>query len=267
MLLKPIERKFQINGFYSAFPFRWNEHYTFHGESHDFWEIVFVTAGKVEATEDEKIYTLEKNNIVLHAPMEFHRIRSAGGTRPEGFIMSFASKGNLPNELREGVFVLDGEQAQAYLAICLKAKSLMEETADAPYAGQEAVDLLSAFLIKLSNERTERQLSSSPAAMEYRRTVSVMRERVCDNSTLAELAAACNISVSYLKLLFKKYAGISPKAYYTHLRVRHATKLLGDGVPALEVANQMSFSSPNYFSTFIKKQTGLMPSAHKKARH
>ncbi len=267
MLLKPIERQFQINGFYSAFPFQWNEHYKFHGESHDFWEIVFVTAGKVEATEDEKIYILEKNDMVLHAPMEFHRIGSAGCTRPEGFIMSFASKGALPSELREGVFVLDENEAQAYLAICLKAKSLIEEATVAPFAGQEVADLLSAFLIKLSNERTERQPSSSRAATEYRRAVSVMTDSVCDNATLTELAAACNISVSYLKLLFKKYAGISPKTYYTHLRVRHATRLLRDGVPASELANQMSFSSPNYFSVFIKKHTGLMPSAHKKAHH
>ncbi len=264
MEFKSITRQFHINGFYSAFRFAWDEQFVFHGESHDLWEIVCVTAGKVEATEDEKIYTLEKNNILLHAPMEFHRIRSADNTRPEGIIISFGTSGELPTELRKGVFVLDEAEMQEYEAICEKISEFYLNTEKNPYAGQEAADLLSAFLIRLGSETAQRRVDNSPAATEYRRVVSAMTASVCDNLTLSDFAADCNISVSYIKQLFKKYAGLSPKAYYTHLRVRHATSLLDEGLSASEIADKMSFSSPNYFSVFFKKHTGLMPSEYKK---
>ena len=64
MARKNITKQFEITGFYSAFPFHWNPEFVFHGESHDFWEIVLVTDGAVEVTEDEKVYQLQKNRAV-----------------------------------------------------------------------------------------------------------------------------------------------------------------------------------------------------------
>ena len=91
-----------------------------------------------------------------------------------------------------------------------------------------------------------------------------MQESVSSNLTLEELAAKNNVSISYLKLLFKKYAGVSPKGYYTRLRLHHAAELLEKGIPISEISDRMSFSSPNYFSEFFKRNTGLSPSEFKK---
>lgn len=263
MLLKPITHKFSITGFYSAFSFSWDRHFRFHGESHNFWEIVLVSAGKVEATEDEKVYTLGENNMILHAPMEFHRISSADGTSPSGIILSFASAGQLPEKLKKGVFVLSESDRHEYEQIAKKIM-LFREEGGSDYSGQEAADLLSAFLIRLGEETPERRLDLSFTATEYRRVVSAMAKGVLDNLTLTDFARDCSISVSYIKQLFKKHAGISPKSYYTHLRVRRAAHLLDDGLSATEVANKMNFSSPNYFSMFFKKHMGISPSEYKK---
>ena len=263
MFFKPITHHFSITGFYSAFAFSWDEHYQFHGESHDLWEIVLVTSGKVEATEDEKVYTLEKNNMLLHAPMEFHRIASAENTTPSGLIMTFGTVGTLPEELKKGIFVLSEPDKQEYEAIVKKIMQFLEETGNT-YLGQEVANQLCAFLIRLGSETAERRLDNSPAATEYRRVVSAMTHGVFENLTLADFAKECNISVSYIKQLFKKYAGLSPKAYYTHLRVRHAARLLDEGHSATEIADKMNFSSPNYFSVFFKKHTGSAPSEYKR---
>lgn len=260
-----VQRQFSIVEFCSAFSFSWDEHFVFHGESHNFWEIVFITGGKVEATEDEKIYTLSENDMLLHAPLEFHRIRSADNTHPEGMTISFRTVGTLPVELRKGIFALGATERQEYELIFEKIRQLMAEQTENPYAGQEAADLLSAFLIRLGGEAAMRKIAVSATAAEYRKVVLAMTEHVCENLTLADFAAICNISVSYVKLLFKKYAGISPKAYYANLRIRHATALLLDGTPAIDIADQMNFSSPNYFSVFFKKHLGISPMEYKKS--
>ena len=94
--------QFEVTGFWTAYDFAWKDDFKFKGESHEAWEIVMVKNGKVEVTEDDKIYTLEQNNIVLHAPMEFHRIASAEGTSPKLHVMTFTAQGRLPEELKKG---------------------------------------------------------------------------------------------------------------------------------------------------------------------
>ena len=72
-----------------------------------------------------------------------------------------------------------------------------------------------------------------------------------------------NISISYLKLLFKNYAGISPKIYFNQLRARHAAQLLKKDLSVAEVAEQMNFSSQNYFTVFFRKHMGVTPSEYR----
>ena len=202
--------------------------------------------------------------MILHAPMEFHRIRSANGTSPSGLIMSFTASGSLPETLKKGIFVIDREQSKPYEDIVKKVMVFLGESVE-PFTGQEAAAMLSAFLINLSGkaDSTER-LSNMQSAMEYRKLISEMTVKICDNCSLEEFAHACNISISYLKLLFKTYAGIAPKQYYANLRTQYASELLRQGVTSAEIAGRMNFSSASYFSAFFKRNTGLSPSEYQK---
>ncbi|MBQ8408501.1 MAG: helix-turn-helix domain-containing protein [Clostridia bacterium] len=256
---KPITNIFSIEGLYSAFRFDWDDSFVFSGESHNFWEAVFVTSGEVEVTEDENVYTLGEGNLIFHAPMELHRIKSAGGSSPSGFILSFASSGKLPEVISGGVFTLDPTQVTEYAAICKKAIEFKGNDAN-PLLGQEVAALLSAFVIGLEAKSAATGTSVSQSAMEYRRIVSFMSEKVCENLTLSDIASKSNVSVSYVKLLFRTYAGVSPKSYFNQLRIRRATELLSRGTSVTEVSDIMNFSSPNYFSAFYKKHTGISPS-------
>ena len=86
-----------------------------------------------------------------------------------------------------------------------------------------------------------------------------MSKNTLENLTLEDIAIKTNISVSYMKSLFKTYAGISPKSYYNLLRVQTATELLKNGNSVTEVALAMNFSSASYFSAFFKRETGIPP--------
>lgn len=261
--IKSVERDFEVTGFCTAFPFTWNGQFVFHGESHDFWEIVFATAGAVECVEDENVYVLRENNLILHAPLEFHRIRSAEGAQQQGVIMSFKTTGSLPEELKDGIFSLNREEKEEYARICETIMRFVNGRGDY-YTGQEAADNLTAFLIRLSRKAPERkQFSGSVGAVEYHKIVSEMTDRVSENLTLSDFARSNNISISYLKLLFKNYAGISPKIYFNQLRARHAAQLLKKDLSVAEVAERMNFSSQNYFTVFFRKHMGVTPSEYR----
>ena len=257
--LMPIDRLFSIEGFFSAFQFDWDESFVFNGESHPFWEAVYVLSGEVEVTEDENVYILGEGNLIFHAPMEFHRIKSAQGSSPSGYIISFGTSGCLPEHLSEGVFHLEPSARQEYEEICERARHFMSSPEDR-LGGQQLASLLDVFLIRLNEKTATGRRSMTQSAAEYRRIVSFMSERVCENLTLTDIAKANNVSISYVKLLFSTYAGISPKSYFNQLRARRASELLCNGLSVTEVSDVMNFSSPNYFSAFYKKHTGLSPS-------
>ena len=96
---KEIVYPFTVTHICSAYDFHWAPDFRFDGERHNFWEIVCVLRGEVEATENEKVYTLRAHNLLCHAPGEFHRIRASGGTEPHVLILSFLHRGQMPPTL------------------------------------------------------------------------------------------------------------------------------------------------------------------------
>ena len=64
--------------------------YFYLGESHDFWESVFVLKGRAGITAGETVYTLEEGQMIFHPPGEFHRIWNAGDDFLRVVIVSFS---------------------------------------------------------------------------------------------------------------------------------------------------------------------------------
>jgi len=263
--LYSIHRPFQIQAFHSARDSHWDPDFVFSGEVHDFWELMYVAEGTVEVTQDARIYRLTAGELVLHAPMKFHSIRSADGSYPHVLITTFSVQGYLPVKLGEGVFALsDGEQA-SYLQLFHQILTFVQGISETHYAGQECGDTLSAFLISLINNHAVREdLFETSETQVYRELAAIMQKELYTNITMEEIAARLPVSISYMKVLFHRYAGMAPKHYYSRLRLTEAIQLMQGGLSPSETADRMNFSSPNYFSYFFKKMTGQPPSTYMK---
>lgn len=75
-----IEEQIIINSLYSLFEMHYNDGYAFQGETHNFWECLYVIDGKGYVSGDERVYNLTRGNIVFHKPMEFHKFLIHGET-------------------------------------------------------------------------------------------------------------------------------------------------------------------------------------------
>ena len=250
---------FDIEGFYTAIKYDWTESFVFNGESHDFWEAVFVESGRVAVTEDENFYTLSEGNVIFHAPMEFHRIRSAEGSSPKVFVFSFKTTGELPAAIRSGVFTVNPLQKKLFDSLRDSVYDFVHKDSS-EISGEKATALLKLFIIEMAKAPIAANTASPHTALEYQRIISFMSRNILENLTLEDIASRTNISLSYMKILFKTYAGISPKSYYNLMRVQKATELLNKGDSVTEVSLAMNFSSSNYFSLFFKRETGSPPS-------
>jgi len=266
MMTTVIPHLFFIEAFHTPYDYYWDEYFTFQGEKHTAWEIVYVLDGEVESTEDDRIYHLKAGDMLLHAPMEFHKIRSYGHTMPHLYVFAFDCSGNLPESLKNGVFSLSDAEQKEYKALFKTAKDIFYGKLTEPNACFLCSLQLSSFLcrVALDHENTEK-LSSSRPAQEYHKLVLEMTRSVYENCTLQDFSLRCNISVSYIKDLFLRYAGISPKAYYSRLRCEEAIRLLESGMTVQEVSEKMHFSSPSYFSEFFSRLKGMPPARYIKS--
>lgn len=78
------------------------------------------------------------------------------------------------------------------------------------------------------------------------------------------LAKMCGMSDTYFRNLFVSEFGITPLRYINNLRMTQIREILQSSNYSIEeVAEQCSFNTINYFSTFVKKETGLSPSAYR----
>lgn len=263
--LYSVHRNFQIQAFHSARDSYWSPDFVFAGEVHDFWELMYVAEGTVEVTQDDRIYRLTAGELILHAPMKFHSIRSTESSSPHVLIITFSVQGYLPVKLGEGFFVLPQQEQTSCLQLLGQILAFVQGTVETHYAGQECADKLSAFLISLmNNHAVQEALFETHETYTYRELAAIMQKELYTNITMEEIAARLPVSHSHMKALFHRYAGMAPKHYYSRLRLTEAIRLMQDGLSPSETADRMNFSSPNYFSYFFKKMTGQPPSVYMK---
>lgn len=269
--VQSVERLIQIDGLIAVYDYVRPKGFYFPGESHDFWECVYIHEGEVTATADERVYQLGAGKLLLHKPMEFHRIWASDDCAPWVVNISFKAHGVLSEKLAGRCFDLHPKQKERFLEI-VKVFTQLESRKDTPdtcqyrsYANLTAV-LLEAFLLDLAKNETDSAPSQDPNDERYSKIVQVMKSNCRQNLSLAELAQLCQMSVSNMKRIFHMYSDVGVAKYYLTLRIRYAMELLEKGTPANQVAELLNFPDNAYFYTVFKRETGMTPVQYRRQK-
>ncbi len=79
--------------------------------------------------------------------------------------------------------------------------------------------------------------------------------------SLTEVAARVNLSASHFSVVFSQETGHTFKECLTDIRINKAKELLRmTGLRSADIAYQVGYNDPHYFSSVFKKHTGLSPS-------
>jgi two-component system response regulator YesN len=91
-----------------------------------------------------------------------------------------------------------------------------------------------------------------------KKTITYVEEHFASNITLDDVARYGEISRSYLSMLFKQETGINFVTYLNQYRIEKGKKLLTDtNLKIYEIAEEIGFGSPYYFSKVFKEVTGM----------
>lgn len=267
--LAPVMR---IASLYTAFEATRAQNYRFPGEAHDFWEVVCVLDGMVGVTAGTDICMLRAGQMIVHPPMEFHRLWSEGGSAPTTLIFSFQAAQMPPLAQRIFEFGPSSGRALQEALYCIRQNFEMEDIgvrrirAGCACQAQIAVNLLENALLDVLASHAGAQLTPvRPHAQQYTVIVQAMEAHLHEHLTMEGLARYCRMSVPNLKKVFSKYAGIGVMRYYNELKMKRARQLLEQGRTNKEIAALLGFRDQNYFSTVFKRIVGCAPSCYQKA--
>lgn len=275
MKFKPykIEDAIKITEMYTLFTYTYDNTYVFSGETHDFWEFVYVIDGAITVAADSRIYNLKNGDCIFHKPMELHKFNIASENDTKLLIFSYGMEGEMVDYFKDKVFHLTQYQNGIVKELI---STLKKQNAD-----EQAHNMIIQYLEQFNKNKLFSQIvathihrlfldlilygsQTSPTLSEettlFSRIVNYLDEHIYEYPDMEKIAKDNFISQSKLKRLFKKYSGMGVHTYFITMKMNIATKMLSDGYTVSEVASVLGFSSQAYFSKTYKKQFSISPS-------
>ena len=272
----PVKEQIHISDIYSLFQTHYEKGYEFAGETHNFWEYLYVMEGEVCVSADERVYNLNAGEIIFHKPLELHKfiVNSMDGARV--LIVSFSAEGSLTGWLRDKVFTLSEMQKSLINAMLtyIHSKGACGDVSQKEYRYllpyehltsymQMIVTYLYQLFLTLAEEGRISAVSSASDALIFGKAIGYLNSNLERQPTIQEIARFCNVSEASLKRIFDKYAGMGVHKYLLKLKIKAAMELLADGVGVAVVAEKVGFGSQSYFSKAFKRETGQNPTDFK----
>ena len=130
------------------------------------------------------------------------------------------------------------------------------------YAAQSTQHILSLLLYR--NQSLPMEQRSGRHRLSIESVVEYMQENLDQSLRLDDFARKAGMSVSHFSERFRRQTGQSPMAYFIHLRMRLACRLLDlSGKPVKTVAMEIGYRDPYYFSRIFKKSMGISPDKYR----
>ena len=272
-----VDEKIKIERIFSIFEANYPYKYNFAGESHNFWECVYVVKGSMCVSADCRVYNLNEGEIIFHKPLEMHKffIDCKEGTKV--YIFSFTASGELTQKITNLVCLANDYQKQIlkllYLYLNSENKiytqnhgedtniySKIFRTLKNPVTAQTISTYISQLILSVSQNNIQSSPINNHESVIFKKAVEIMNDNINSQISVSQLSYSLNTSESTLKRIFKKYTDVSIHKYLLTLKIQKATQLLENGVSVLEVSDRLGFSSQAYFSVCYKREVGKNPS-------
>lgn len=280
----PLTTVINITKIISIHYFEFDKNFNFEGESHDFWEIVYIDKGKVEIKCDEETKILSQGEVIFHRPNEFHSIK-AYDSSPNFFVITFDCN-SLAMSFFEKKHIALGKSLKPFIESIIKeAESAYNippnQTAfeklvkkDTALIGSEQLiktylEQLLIMLIRLDTQKESTVFFPSKESLQHHLVQAIkdyVDENIEKNIMISDICRHIGYSKSYLSKVFHEQSGQTMTNYIIKRKISRAKVMIREGLYNFtEISEKLNFDTPQYFSRIFKKITNMTPSEFKKS--
>lgn len=229
-----------------------SDFWIFDRHSHPYIEFIYFLEGAANVSSKNKPFSVSAFDMVVHPSNVEHKELLNVKLRQEVICIGLSID---TDYMLNNSFVLQDVDA-SFRWICneIYKQSLL-------VAQERTVDTLCQLLIQYM--RNDIAASVQSDALMSNSALLYIHEHFREKLCIEDLAALNRVSNSYFSRAFHKVVGTTPMKYINALRINEATHLLETGKTIEEIAVEVGFNDPKYFSKVFKKSTGLSPSGYK----
>ena len=261
--------------------YNFDKDFRFEGESHDFWEMVYVQKGRVHITAGSKSFFLKQGQVAFHKPNEFHTINADGVNSADVFVIAFvcsskamaffkSKNATVPSALKKLLASLIDESLNLFTPLPVTGVELKIKD-DTPIGSPQLLRMhLEEFLIMMIREESiqdDLTFFVNKESMENHlvsQMIDIIEKNVYKRISCAEVCDEMNYSRTYLSKIFKASTNYTISEYITHLKIRESKKLIrAKCYNFTQISDMLHFDNPHYFSRVFKKVTKITPSQYK----
>lgn len=273
-----LKKELTVNTIISAFYHKSPKNFKFEGETHDFWELIFVDSGRLIITAGQQQYLLKAGELAFHCPNEFHAVAAYENTPANFMVVAFTSKSRAMKYFNHRILFLDGFERECLTRALEESRSLIRGSSNtnpsgawigdgAPFGSQQMLQCcLEQMLISLyrrrDSMRIQKRAESFAQQASYRqlseRVKSYLEEHIGERLTLEDIAAELCCSVPQMKKLFRAQTGQGVIDYFIDLKISEAKRLIAEGTMNFsQIAAFLGYDNSCYFSNLFRARTEM----------
>ena len=281
-----LEDSVTINRIISVHYFQYMSDFSFPGESHDFWELVCVDRGEIDALAGDRRLTLKKGNILFHKPNEFHNVLTNGKVSPSLVVIGFVCHSPAIKSFEDQLMSVQDTEKELLAQIIVEARNTFSGRLDDPYQEElifnsepltfGSAQLISHYLEQLIIHlyrryfsyslpvRSSRFLAEASSGNDtYNRIVRYMEEHLGERMTIDRICRDNLVGRSQLQKLFRDTKGCGVIEFFSMMKIDTAKQMIRDNqLNFTQIADRLGYSSIHYFSRRFHLITGMTPSEY-----
>lgn len=281
-----LEDSVTINRIISVHYFQYMSDFSFPGESHDFWELVCVDRGEIDALAGDRRLTLKKGNILFHKPNEFHNVLTNGKVSPSLVVIGFECHSPAIKSFEDQLMSVQDTEKELLAQIIVEARNTFSGRLDDPYQEElifnseplafGSAQLISHYLEQLMIHlyrryfsyslpvRSSRFLAEASSGNDtYNRIVRYMEEHLGERMTIDRICRDNLVGRSQLQKLFRDTKGCGVIEFFSMMKIDTAKQMIRDNqLNFTQIADRLGYNSIHYFSRQFKQITTMTPSEY-----
>lgn len=267
--------------------YEFDKDFNYSGESHDFWELVYVEFGELDVIEDGITYPLEAGEMYLHRPNATHLIARRNNNLVRFVIATFECYSQPMNAFRKFKFKLNKScknimsnlinelhhahnvriKNNIYIATPFKEADMDLELLQCT---RIYLELLFITLYRINKEKDkdkEKTYNDNFYVSLCNNVIVYLQENIYGKISLEELCDDLGYGKTMICKHFKNYTGKGIMEYYLDMKIQEAKWLLVSGKHNVsQISDMLMFSSPYYFTACFKRICGMSPTKYRSER-